>query len=408
MKLSEISQILGGRLIGDDAEISFFCSDSRKSQKNALFFALKGEKTDGHNFVCEVYKAGGFAVVKKEIKGSSHIMVKDVRASLMSLAAWKVKRSSFKIAVTGSNGKTTTKNAIASLLKNHGRVCKTIENLNTDVGISLSILNNPENPKYCVMEIGARFSGDVERVAKIFEPDLSVITSIGSSHSALMDVVREKSSISKYTKGIVIYDGDDRVKKRVENKGKILKSHICDVKYEDLYTLVKIGKSEVKLNGIWGKGQIKDLELALNVMDELKLKWTPKELENLFLSEGRMCFKRIKDFIVVDDTYNANLESLENVAKTAFDLRGRNVMWVLAPMKEIEIEDLDEKLMNIFKRFHPKDVFTVGEKFYPFGRPYSVEKITKKVKPNDIVIVKGSRAYKMERIAKEIREALNG
>lgn len=407
MKLSEISQILDGRLIGEDAEISFFCSDSRKSQKNTLFFALKGEKTDGHDFVREVYKAGGFAVVKKEIKGSSHIVVKDVWMSLMNLAAWKVKRS-FKIAITGSNGKTTTKNAVAFLLKNHGRVCKTIENLNTDVGISLSILNSPKNPKYCVMEIGARFPKDVEKVAKVFEPNLSVITSIGSSHSAFMDVVREKSSISKYTKGTVIYDGDDRVKKRVKDKGKILKKHIFEVKYEDLCTLTKIGENEVKLDGIWGKGQIKDLEFALNVMDELKLKWTPKELENLSLPEGRMRFKRVRDFIIVDDTYNANLESLENVAKTAFDLRGKDVIWVLAPMKEIEIEDLDEKLMNIFKRFHPKDVFTVGEKFYPFGRPYSVKEITKKVKPNDIVIVKGSRAYKMERIAEEIREALNG
>ncbi len=407
MKLSEISQILGGKLTGDDAEVSFFCSDSRKCQKNALFFALKGEKTDGHNFVCKVYKAGGFAVVKCEIKGSSHIMVEDVRTSLMNLAAWKVKNS-FRIAITGSNGKTTTKNVIASLLENHGRVCKTIGNFNTDVGISLSILNGPENPEYCVIEIGARFRGDVEGVAKIFEPDLSVITSIGSSHSAFMDVVREKSSISKYTKGFVIYDGDERVKKRIKSKGKIFGKHVCKVKYEGLNTIVKIEENEAKLKGIWGKGQIKDLELALNVMDELGLRWTPKELGELSLSQNRMCFKRIKNFILVDDTYNANLESLENAAKTAFDLRGRDVMWVLAPMKEIEIEDLDEKLMNIFKRFHPKDVFTVGEKFYPFGRPYSIEEITKEVKPNDIVIVKGSRAYKMEKVVREIREALNG
>ncbi len=407
MKLSEISRIIGGKLTGDDAEVSFFCSDSRKCQKNSLFFALKGEKTDGHNFAQEVYKTGGFAVVNREVAGSSHIIVKDVRTSLMNLAAWKMRRS-FKIAITGSNGKTTTKDIIASLLENHGRVCKTIGNFNTDVGISLSILNGPENPKYCVIEIGARFQGDVEGVARIFEPDLSVITSIGSAHSAFMNVVREKSSISKYTKGFVIYDGDERVKKKIKSKGKIFEKHVCKVKYEGLNTIVKIEENEAKLRGIWGNGQIKDLELALNVMDELRLRWTPKELGKLSLSHDRMHFKYIKDFLLVDDTYNASLESLENTAKMAFDLRGRNVIWILAPMKEIRIENLDEKLMNVFRRFQPKGAFTVGEKFYPFGRPYSIEEITKEVKPNDIVIVKGSRAYKMERIAKEIEEALNG
>ncbi len=406
MKLFEISQILHGRLIGDDKETSFFCSDSRKCQSGSLFFALKGKKTDGHNFVCEVYKNGGFAVVNHVIKGSSHIVVKDVRASLMNLSTWKL-RKTFKIAITGSNGKTTTKNMIASLLENHGRVCKTIENFNTDVGISLSVLNGPKNPKYCVMEIGASSPGDVESVSKIFKPDLSVITSIGSSHSAFMDVVREKSSISKDTKGVVIYDGDERIKEKIKSKGKIFENHIREVEYKNLNTLVKIGDEEVELNGIWGIGQIKDLELALNVMNELKLKWTSKDLKKLSFSKGRMRFERIGDYTIVDDTYNANLESLENVAKAAFDLKGRNVIWVLSPMKEIKIDCLSEKLMNIFKRFRPKDVFTIGEFFYPFGRSYAIKKIMKTLKPNDIVIVKGSRVCKMEKVVEEIKEALN-
>jgi len=407
LKLSEISQIIDGKLFGDDAEISSFCSDSRECQKNALFFALKGEKTDGHNFVKEVYRIGGFAVVSHEIRGASHVIVKDVHASLMNLAAWKV-RKAFKIAITGSNGKTTTKNLIASLLGNHGNVCRSVGNFNTDVGISLSILNGPENPKYCVVEIGARFQGDVGKVAKIFVPDLSVITSVGSSHSSLMDVVREKSSISDYTKRFVIYDGNELLKRRINGKGRIFKKHVCAVEYKGLNTFAKIGKDEVKLNGVWGKGQIKDLELALSVMDELKLKWGLRDLKNLSLPEGRMCFKRIADYTLVDDTYNANLESLENVAKAAFDLRGRGVVWILAPMKEIKIEGLNVKLMNIFNQFRPRDVFTVGEKFYPFGRAYSIEKITKILKPNDIMIVKGSRAYKMEKVLEEIGETLNG
>ena len=405
MKLSEVAKIVKGELRGFDAEIKKFKADSRECGNGDLFFALKGKKFDGHRFVMDVYERGAFAVVAREIKGGSHVVVEDVKASLLRIASWKVKNT-FKIAITGSNGKTTTKEIIASLLKIHAKVCKTEGNMNTDVGVSLSILNGPENAKFCVLEIGAQFPGDIAKVAKVFKPDLSVITTIGSSHSAFMDVVREKSSISQWTKGAVIYDGNGKIGVLLGNRGRIFTKHVDDVKYEGLTTRLVVQKNELNLEGVWGKGQIKDLEMALSVMDEMGLRWSINDLKKLSLPKSRMNFEDVSGYILVDDTYNASPESLYNVAEVSSKL-GETV-WVLAPMEEVRLNEVSKELVKIFNEFHPKAVFTVKDGFYPFGSPYNLEKLLVTVKRGDVIVVKGSRVHRMEEILEELRGALRG
>ena len=403
MKLSEVARIVDGSLQGPDAEVAHFRSDSRECKRGELFFALKGENFDGHEFVSDVYKSGAFAVVDHEIHGSSHIVVKDVRTSLLELSRWKIKNA-FKIAITGSTGKTTTKEILASLLKRHGKVCKTIGNMNTHVGVSLSILNGIDDPDFCVIEIGARFPGDIAEIAMVFEPDLSIITSIGSSHSAFMDVAKEKSSISKWTKGVVIYDGNEKLKQLIGCKGKIFTRYIDEVKYSGLETHVAIVNYELALSGIWGKGQIRDMEMALSAMDEMNLSWSMNDLKDLSLPNGRMNFEIVNNYTIVNDTYNASPESLYNTAEVASKMG--QVVWVLAPMEEIRVDTLKRRLMEIFDEFHPKAVFTTKNGFYPFGHPYTLERFLNTINPGDIIIVKGSRVYKMEKILGEIRRAL--
>lgn len=403
MKLSEVARIVDGRLQGPDAEVSHFRSDSRECKKGELFFALKGENFDGHAFVSDVYKSGAFAVVDHEIRGKPHIVVKDVRASLLELSRWKTKKA-FKIAITGSTGKTTTKEILSSLLKRHGKVCKTIGNMNTHVGVSLSILNGIDDPDFCVIEIGARFPGDISEIAMVFEPDLAIITSIGSSHSAFMDVAKEKSSISKWTKGVVIYDGNEKLKQLIGGKGKIFTRYIDEVKYSGLETHVAIANDELALSGIWGRGQIRDMEMALSAVDEMNLSWSINDLKDLLLPNGRMNFEIVNGYTIVNDTYNASPESLYNTAEVASKMG--QVVWVLAPMEEIRVNSLKRRLMKIFDEFHPKAVFTTKNGFYPFGLPYTLERFLNTINPGDIVIVKGSRVYKMEKILGEIRRAL--
>ncbi len=404
MKLLEVAKVVDGKLRGIDAKIVHFRTDSRECKNGDLFFALKGKNFDGHEFVSDVYKCGAYAVVSREIYGNHHIVVKDVKSSLLELSRWKV-RNAFKIAVTGSSGKTTTKEILAFLLAKHGTVCKTIGNMNTYVGVSLSILNGIDDPDFCVIEIGAQFPGDIAETAMIFEPDLSIITSIGSSHSAFIDVMKEKASISKWTKEVVIYDGNEGIKLLIGRKGKVFTRHIDWVKHVGLETQIAIEDKELNLKGIWGKGQIKDLEMALSVMDEMNLSWSIDDLRGFLLPKGRMNFENINGYTIVNDTYNASPESLYNTVEVASKI-GQTV-WVLAPMEEISMDDLKNKLMDIFNKFPPKAVFTIKNGFYPFGYPYTLKRFLDIIEPGDIIIVKGSRVYEMERILQEIRRTLS-
>ncbi|WP_036225983.1 Mur ligase family protein [Mesoaciditoga lauensis] len=406
MKLSEVAKITGGKLVGKDVDVSNFCSNSKECSKGSLFFALKGAKRDGHEFIEEVYEKNGYAVSEHEIPFSPYVKVQSTIRALTTLAFEKIK-DSLRIAVTGSCGKTTTKEIISHLLEKHGAVCKSVGNFNTDVGISLSILNDPQkNPSYAIFEIGARFPGDVEQLSTIFKPHISIITFVGSSHSMYIDPLKEKSSIVKQTEKFVLYDGNDNLKKVLMEKGRVLRKHVDSFKYKELKTIVKVSGEDYALNGIWGEGQIKDLEFALTLMDELGMSWDLNDLRNFSFLKGRMNIKYLNKNIIIDDTYNASLESLINAAQVAFKLKGKNVIWVLAPMEEIEVDGLSKRLLHIKDEFSPKAIFTVGRLFYPFGESYSLERLNNVVKDGDIILVKGSRIYTLGKIVEEIEGAL--
>ncbi len=389
MKLSQIAVAVNGRLVGQDEDISNFKSDSRECQRSDLFFALKGEKLDGYDFLKDVYSRGSFAVVDRQTDFSPYLIVEDVRSSMLNLALSKIVNST-KIAITGSNGKTTTKEILSAMLSNHGRVLKTEGNMNTDVGISLSILNGCVNPDFAVIEIGAQKTGDIENLSSIFEPDISVITLVGSAHSAFIDVPKEKSSIANHTKKAVIYDGDTRL--NLQGKGVIYTEFVELKGYKDLKTLVKLDGKSLFLNGIWGTGQIKDLNMALSVLEYLKIDFNPTEIEKIQIPEGRMKFERMGKYFLVDDTYNASPESFMNTAETCANFG--DVIWILAPMKELNTDGIKKKLMNVFLTLKPKAVFTIeNDDFYPFGIPYDLDKFLNILNSNDVILVKGSRFY---------------
>jgi len=403
LRLSEISRFLNGELIGEDREVKNFKSDSRQCGADDLFFALKGQNADGHDFVKEIYSKGSTAVVSRRIDFSPYILVEDVKKSMIDFARSKIK-GSLKIAITGSNGKTTTKEFLFHLLSKHGRVLKTEGNLNTDVGISLSILNGISNPDFCVMEMGAQMPFDIEYLSSTFNPDISIITLAGSAHSAFIDVVKEKSSIAKHTKDFVIYDGDPRL--ALEGKGVVYDQFVRLKGYDALKTIVEINGSRLILDGIWGDGQIKDLNMALTLLSRIGLTFSISDLENLEIPSSRMKVEKIGDYLLVDDTYNASPESFENTARTCANLG--KVVWIIAPMKELkEDENLKNKFLSLYEELKPKHVFTFqNENFYPFGIPYNLDKFLNILEKNDVILVKGSRFYHMEDILKQIREAL--
>ncbi len=404
MKLSEITFKINGKLTGIDQNVAHFRADSRECGRGDLFFAIRGERHDGHDFVEDIYKKGGYAVTEHEIPFSPYISVENSKRALIDLAVAKV-GSVFKIAITGSNGKTTTKEILSKLLEKHGKVLRTEGNFNTDIGISLSLLNGVEEPQFCVIEMGAQHPGEIERLSSIFPPDISVITSIGSAHSAFIDVAKEKSSIAIHTKLLVIHDGNSRLGD-FGKKGKLYTESVKLDGYTDMNTLISFNGKPFILRGIWGEGQIKDLNMALSVIDRMNLNWNIEDLEKIILPDGRLKVEKIERYFIADDTYNASPESLFNSVQTVSRLG--KAIWILAPMRELKDENLQKRLREIFEKFKPKHVFTFSneENFYPFGEPYDFMKLLEILEENDFILVKGSRFYEMEKIVDEIKGGL--
>lgn len=204
INLREVGEILGRPI--DEAPIDGFAIDSKQVKKGNVFFALQGKKFDGHKFLSEVALKGGVAaVVSQEYRGGAFglklIRVTDVIQTLQKLAqAVHAKRQGTVIAITGSIGKTTSKEFLATLLSEKFKVSKTPGNANSQVGLPLFVLNNKEEYEILVIEMGMSQVGEMEKLVQIVPPDIALLTKIGQAHIGYFSdgqegVVREKALI---------------------------------------------------------------------------------------------------------------------------------------------------------------------------------------------------------------------
>ncbi len=228
IKLSEILKATGGSLLAGnpEQEIKSITTDSRKLETDALFIPLKGGNFDGHDFVVKALKEGAAAALtEKDLQapesGKALIRVRDTQRALQLLAAYY--RSLFSIpvvALTGSVGKTTTKEMIASVLSQKYNTLKTEGNFNNEIGLPLTVFRLEKTHEMAVLEMGMSGFGEIERLSAIAKPDLAIITNIGMSHIELLgsqeNIYRAKSEIVQNVKpeGAVLLNGDDLILKK--------------------------------------------------------------------------------------------------------------------------------------------------------------------------------------------------
>jgi UDP-N-acetylmuramoyl-tripeptide--D-alanyl-D-alanine ligase len=182
MALGEIARAMGAStaLAG---EVCGYSIDSRTVAPGDLFFALRGENHDGHNFVAEVLAKGAAAAVVDSIHGDRLIRVHDTLAALQQLATWARERWGGKvIGITGSAGKTTTKEIIATMLETRMPVGKTVGNFNNHVGLPVSILRTPDDVRVAVLELGMNHAGEIRALAEIAKPEVAIVTNVGYAH----------------------------------------------------------------------------------------------------------------------------------------------------------------------------------------------------------------------------------
>lgn len=222
MTLTQIAAVCNGQLIGDpctNQQVVGVVIDSRKVEQGYLFIATVGERVDGHSFISEVYDKGALAVVCEKAPVSSkgpYILVQNSFEALKHIAKWYRMQLNVKVVgITGSVGKTSTKEFISSVLSQKYQVLKTEGNFNNEVGLPLTILRIREMHEVAVLEMGISNFGEMHRLSEIAKPDICVITNIGQCHlenlGTRQGILKAKSEIFDFmsTDGYVCVNGDD-------------------------------------------------------------------------------------------------------------------------------------------------------------------------------------------------------
>ena len=436
MRLSEIAEIVGGELVGEDGEVMGFSIDSRKIGKGECFIAIRGSKHDGHDFLEEVKRKGGAgAIVSRKVDVSlPQVIVEDTVDALKCLA--KHKRKSFKgkvIGVTGSAGKTTTKELIHFVLSHFGRAEKTEGNMNSKIGLPLCILNMDTEADYWVLEHGASAVGDVKELAEITKPSVGVVTAIGEEHletfGDLERVIRGNLEISSFMGSGDALIVPVNIKDRVKGDFRVITfGRGGDVEASDI--TISFEGTRFSLMGkdafvpVVSIGIVDNVLASACVLKALGMKVTDiiSLLKDFKGVSGRMRIIKGKGYYVIDDSYNSNPLSLKNALKTLSLFPYKKVA-ILGDM--LELGNFSEKLhreAGIFIAnldideviFYGKEMRYAWEEAikkhksakYTETKADILAEVDKMDKRDTVFLVKGSRGMNMEEIVNYlVREA---
>ena len=345
MTLENIVKACNGILYGNDCqaeEITGVVLDSRLVEKGSLFIATVGEKADGHKFIKEVYEAGALGVISEQVleePAGAYILVKDSFQALKDIAEfYRSQLNITVVAITGSVGKTTTKEFIASVLEQKYRVLKTEGNFNNEVGLPLTVLKIRAEHEIAVLEMGISDFGEMTRLSKIGKPDIGVITNIGQCHLENLGtregILKAKTEMfaNLNPKGEVCLNGEDDMLATIkEVHGKkphtFGKSKDCDVYATDLVSKGLLGtECEIHAPGqtfsvripLPGEHMVSNAVAATTVgmLLGLDIGAIKKGIEAVQAVGGRSHLIQTKEYLLIDDCYNANPVSM----KAAIDL----------------------------------------------------------------------------------------
>ena len=429
--------------------------DSRTIEKESLFVAIKGEKTNGHKFVKEAVKNGAAAVMinKRRVKEFNKIKIPVITVENTTHAygqlanLWRHKLNAKVIGLTGSNGKTSTKEMIATLLSAKYSVTKTVANNNNHFGVPLTLFSANEKTEVVVLEEGTNHFGEIEYIANISQPDIALITNIGDSHLEHLinrdGVFKEKVALFNITNqigGSILLNNDDpylRKAKRKFNdvttygfKGKVdIKGKINGYDKFGYPSVVIVGKGK-KVNTILpllGESNVKNYLSAVStsIAFGLSKKEILENTKKLLPIKGRLNPTINEKTMLIDDSYNSNPDSV----KAAVDLLGsikkyKRKILIMGDMLELGKgkEKLHTELKDSIMNGDVDEVYMHGKlmkKLYQalpstkiatlhFTLRESLKRFTTLMDINDaVIIIKGSRGMKMEEFVEIIKKRMN-
>jgi UDP-N-acetylmuramoyl-tripeptide--D-alanyl-D-alanine ligase len=433
-------------------EITGISTDSRTTKTGELFFALAGDKFDGHNFIGLAFENNATAAVVSEkwlegqgkaFAGKSLIVVSDTLAAYQEFARYYASKFDMtKIAITGSSGKTTAKEFIYSALASDFNVLRNKKSFNNHIGVPATLYEMRKEHDVLLSEMATNHFGELERLSYLVEPDMCVLINVGYAHleffKSLEGVKKAKMEILSHAKreGTVVYNYDDPVLRDISyplarsvsygmEEGAHLRGKLIDCDALARYRFACKGV-QVRLP-IPGRHNVSNALAAFCVALELGL--SPAHirdgLESLVAVDQRMQVLRIRNFVLINDSYNSNPDSCLAALRTLADIQaegnGRKIA-VLGDM--LELGDYAEKeharLAEHIRDFHIDALFLFGKHTlatsaeaqridYKSVRHFSDKEdlhraVREYVTDFDVVLVKGSRGMKMETVVQSLAE----
>jgi UDP-N-acetylmuramoyl-tripeptide--D-alanyl-D-alanine ligase len=442
LTISQISEVISGKIVGDGNKLitgaAFF--DSREIVSNGIFLALKGEHVDGHDFAINALKGGAGVVICTQESGDTCIVVPDVVEAVTKLAAHvrQMIPEMKVVAITGSHGKTTTKDLSKHLLSMMGATVAPRSSFNNDLGVPITILECTTDTKFCILEMGARNLGDISKLERTFLPDIGVVLGVGSAHIGVFGsreiIATAKSEMVKNLESskIAILGSYDDLTINMSNltKAKVMtfgENSNNDVRATDVeiregfahFDLVtSFGRESVALRQA-GRHQVANalaaaaIATALNLpIDKISAGLSTAESS----SKWRMELHEVAGRLIINDSYNANPESmfaaLDALRLFAQERGGRAWAFLgkmhelgdysLAGHREVARKAIDLEIDHLV---------AVGTKDYQIESELgsteillvenieSAREIATGSEAGDVILVKGSRAEGLEKLA---------
>jgi len=455
--ISDILAATRGKLISGDEDTEFkgISIDSRNIEDGYLFIPIKGERFDGHSFIESALSNGARGTLtnkKMDGKISSKkciIMVEDTLKALQDVAKYFLKKANIPVvAVTGSTGKTTTKELIYSVLSQKYKVLKNKGNFNNHIGLPLTLLNIEEEHEMIILEMGMSNRGEIDLLARITTPEVGVITNIGICHienlGSKEEIFNAKMELTNYMdeSSVLILNGDDEYlsKKKLHNTkyrkvftglnkdNDICITEINDLGHEGVEFSIEFNNEnhDFKLN-VPGVHNVYNALLAIGVgmHYNVSLEKIRYGLQSFYGNKMRLNIVDLgEDIKLVNDCYNANPDSMRAALSVVERIRAKRKVAVLGDM--LELGDYSENAhKEIGKLAYEKGVdliLTVGNSAHDIAKGavesgFSRERVFALTdnmtainllsilkEPGDLILIKGSRGMKMEEIVQYLQE----
>ena len=446
--ISEIVDASGGKFFGSldllSQEVSFITTDSRKAGKGGVFAAIVGERVDGHSFIPQCAEIGTICSIAERAPAddSAYILVENTPEALRKIA--KAYREKFDIpfvGISGSVGKTSTKEIIASVLAEHFHTHKTQGNFNNALGVPITLFALEETHTAAVIEMGISDFGEMSVLAEMAQPSIAVLTNVGKCHlenlKDLDGVLKAKTEMLNYLKkgGTVVLNGDDVNLRKAEipqganviyyglNEGNDI--FATDIKtdnesFTDFTVHTKDGEFKARINSL-GNHMVQNALAAVAVGKTLGLSESEivTGLDNYRTIGGRANIIKTEKLTIIDDCYNANPESMKASLKTLANFDGRRVA-LLGDMKELgeKERELHFEIGSLAAELELDLIITVGDlglEMYKAARPHidaewyqSIEEaklyMYEMLTIGDTVLVKASHSMKFDELVQLIKE----